>query len=388
MKNVDVTLSVWNKFHSFELISGLVKAGYQARSLDTVRRRSKAQEYKFCLSSAFMMQAAYQMPKSAVGQRMRRMLAQGSLLAFENYAARYATDARCFWCWNNHNLKGMQRAKAAGIPVILETGSTHARWADRRLHEEHEYRSLKYSGHSVSYFTRCDREYGLADIISVPSRFVANTFIEEGISTEKLNINPYGVDVEFWGAKGRSCASRPITFVYTAALTLRKGIPYLMDAWRKADLKDARLYLIGGQDAEILPYLKNLPDNVTPFGFMPHTKVREIYRECDAYLLPSLEEGQARSVLEAMAAGLMPIITEETGATDIMVPGEDGLLVQSRNVDSLVEAFRFAAANRERVRAMGESAKKRVQPYTWDAYGKRCAQLLEKMIGPPAGKRS
>lgn len=91
----------------------------------------------------------------------------------------------------------------------------------------------------------------------------------------------------------------------------------------------------------------------------------------------------ARSVLEAMAAGLVPIVTEETGATDIINDKNNGFVVNSRCIESLTNALQFISRNRNDIKPIGIAAKTSVQDFSWEAYQARAAQLLNQLIGTP-----
>lgn len=374
----DVTVSVWNRFHSFPLIDGLTVAGFDVLGLGTTRHRPHCAEYHCCWSSAFLTQAVHRF------RAFREPLLQAALDRYEKFAAKHALEARCFWGWSNHHHAAFERAKAASIPLILETGSTHARWAGRILNAE--YANQANDHHPVIPAKRMSNmlaEYELADAISVPSSFVARTFVEEGVPPEKLHVNPYGVDINFWQLGFDAPKRKPngsLIFVYCGQIMIRKGIQYLLQAWRHARLTNSELWVIGDPEPACANLMSDLPRGVKHLGRMSHVKLRELYGHADVYVLPSLEEGLARSILEAMAAGLPIIVTEATGITDIMVDGEDGWVVPARDVASLAVALRCAAEDAELTKRRGASAALRVKPFTWEAYGERGASFFRDFI--------
>jgi glycosyltransferase involved in cell wall biosynthesis len=374
----DVTVSVWNRFHSFPLVEGLTLAGFDVLGLGTTRRRPRCREYHCCWSSALLTQASYQFPK------FQERLLEAALDRYENFARTRALDARCFWGWSNHHRAAVEEAKNAAIPIIVETGSTHARWAERALSAEYADQSdLDYAVITPRRMANMLAEYELADAICVPSSFVARTFVQEGVPEKKIHVNPFGVDVDFWRhpvplKNGEQ--NRAFVFVYCGQIMRRKGFHYLVQAWREARLTNSELWLVGVPETACQGLISELPRGVRYFGRKSHEKLREIYAGADAYILPSLEEGLARSILEAMAAGLPVIVTEATGATDIMVDGEDGWVVRAGDAASLAAAMRHAAEDPESTKRRGISAASRVQPFTWDAYGQRAAAFLQSFL--------
>ena len=84
----------------------------------------------------------------------------------------------------------------------------------------------------------CKRqEMELADLVLVASRFVENT-VREFHSQKEIARAPYGVDVEFWTPPPAHNPLGPLRFIYAGQISVRKGVPLLIDAWEKAALKD------------------------------------------------------------------------------------------------------------------------------------------------------
>jgi glycosyltransferase involved in cell wall biosynthesis len=81
----------------------------------------------------------------------------------------------------------------------------------------------------------------------------------------------------------------------------------------------------------------------------------------DLFVLPSLWEGLAMALLEAMAAGLPIVATEVSGTVEVMVPDETGILVPPGNATKLAEAIKLLLHDPERGRAMGAAARRRVE---------------------------
>ena len=87
-------------------------------------------------------------------------------------------------------------------------------------------------------------EMALADLVLAPGSFVERT-IREFHPDKKIARAPYGVDCEFWHPAARRRNDGPLRFIYAGQLSLRKGIPVLLQAWQKAALRDAELELVG-----------------------------------------------------------------------------------------------------------------------------------------------
>jgi glycosyltransferase involved in cell wall biosynthesis len=114
---------------------------------------------------------------------------------------------------------------------------------------------------------------------------------------------------------------------------------------------------------------------VTFTGFQPAEKVRDWYRRSDVFAFPSVNEGLARVLLEAMATGLPVVATPASGAEDCVTPGRDGTIVPVRDSHSLAEALLWHFQNREASREMGKAARAAIEArFT-------VAHYEERMIG-------
>jgi len=123
---------------------------------------------------------------------------------------------------------------------------------------------------------------------------------------------------------------RPFTIINTGSLSLRKGTPYLLEAFRmiRKQIPDARLLLTNAVSDSIKPILakySELPIEWAPY--LPPAQLAERLRSADLFILPSLEEGLVRTALEAMACGLPVILTPNTGAAQYIEEGINGSVV-------------------------------------------------------------
>jgi len=85
--------------------------------------------------------------------------------------------------------------------------------------------------------------------------------------------------------------------------------------------------------------------------------VRALIRNCSVYVLPSYREGTPRSVLEAMATGRAIVTTDVPGCKQTVIQGENGLLVEVKNISALVAALKLLAGDVEKVKSMGRKSR-------------------------------
>lgn len=126
--------------------------------------------------------------------------------------------------------------------------------------------------------------------------------------------------------------------------------------------RDVKLYLVGNgrlrPELEELVSLHNLTENVIFFGKV--LDIPRVLNESHCFLLPSLREGFAKVVIEAMAMGLVPVVSDYPAAEEIIEHSKHGFIVRDQNIDdyvthivSLIDSedmrYRMAKACRKRV---------------------------------------
>ena len=208
-------------------------------------------------------------------------------------------------------------------------------------------------------------EMSLADLVLAPSSFVVETI--RGFHPNKaLALAPYGVDLEFWTADSRNGRSEVLHFIYAGQISLRKGIPSLLQAWEKAALRSAELWLVGSW------YLSDskrtsLPRGVVHVSALSSEGLRDQYRRADVFVFPSFFEGFGLVLLEAMGCGLPAIASAATAGADVLT--EDcGRVLPVGDLEALVDTLRWFDQNRDRLPAMGRAARKRAEECTWERY--------------------
>jgi alpha-maltose-1-phosphate synthase len=209
------------------------------------------------------------------------------------------------------------------------------------------------------------REMELADLVLVPSSFVQST-IQKYEPARKITLAPYGVDLEFWKNGRDASPNRPLKFIYAGHLSIRKGTPLLLEAWKKAALKDAELTLVGpwrlasNKHSEITGNIRYKPP-CSPLA------LRQCYREADIFVFPSFFEGLALVILEAMSCGLPAIASDASGGVDT-ISSNAGRVLPSGNLEALIECLRWFGNNRSKLPSMSHAARRTAEQYTWANY--------------------
>jgi glycosyltransferase involved in cell wall biosynthesis len=136
-------------------------------------------------------------------------------------------------------------------------------------------------------------------------------------------------------------ANRPFTIIHTGGLSLRKGTPYLLEAFRlnRKEVPNAVLRVKRHLRNDVVDIVRRNAD--LPIEWSDHLDFAghvQRYQNSDLMLFPSIEDGFALVVAEALACGLPVITTPNTGASDLIRPGENGEVVPIRDPQALAQA--------------------------------------------------
>jgi glycosyltransferase involved in cell wall biosynthesis len=158
-------------------------------------------------------------------------------------------------------------------------------------------------------------------------------------------------------------------------MTQRKGLADLFAAARLLARKDIEFVVMGTPVAAMGFYRRQYPDFVYEPP-RPHAAVLALMRTCDLLCLPSIVEGRALVVQEAMSQGLPVIVTPNTGADDVVEDGQNGFVVPIRSPEAIVDRVGWLADHRDRLPSMGEVARAAAGRLTWEDYGRTVSEAL------------
>lgn len=300
---------------------------------------------------------------------------------FGRFAARtLPATADIFVGWSGASIETIEVARSRGMRVVIERGSSHIAHQAKVLADEYHRRGVRAVAVDPRMIDRELKEYEAADAIMVPTRYAASTFVQHGTSPSKLVINPYGVNMAKYVAMPVSRPPSPRTrILFVGRIGLRKGIPYLLQAFQKLGTS-FELHLVGPQDAEMDSVARSYPEHIQLHGTLRGASLEARFQDADIFCLPSLEEGLSLALLQAMAAGLPVVATPETGAEDVVTEGQEGFLVPARDAERLASAL-LGLSSRERRVAMGTAARARVaSAFSWSDYGDRAIAAYHRLL--------
>lgn len=280
-----------------------------------------------------------------------------------------------FHGWNSQCLFSIEEAKRREAVTIVERSSSHILTQMELIKEEYETYGIKLKPELDVVIERCVKEYEIADYVSVPSRFVYDSFIKRGFDRKKLILIPLGVDTEKYRPGEKKDKIFRVLFV--GQISLRKGVQYLLKAFSKLKLKNAELLLVGGKGKDMKKIFEEYRRRINLKHIPWSNNLENICHQSSIFVFPSIEEGSALVNHIAMACGL-PVITTFNSGSPVR-DGEDGFLVPIRDVEALKEKILYFYERPEEIKAMGTSAREEIENYTWEKYGEKLIAFYEEI---------
>lgn len=350
----------------------------------TVNRRCDALSGKVCTHAAYEV-VHLLASKLGVGDTADWVIWRNR--KFGQWVARHCLEnIDVVWSFDTASLEIFEVAKERGIRCILDVSIAHPKLGKRIL-QEHAERRPEYAADlddhiSETHMERRLREMELADCLVAGSSFVADSLMAEGIPASKINVNPYGVNLEMFTGADRLFLEEPPVFLFVGWFSQRKGIYYLLEAWEKARLgaTGAKLRLVGGSREDLHFWQSELPKGVEILGRIPHDKLPALYANADVFVFPSLFEGFAKVILEAMASGLPVITTRNACDVDAVIDGGNGFFTELGDVVGLGSAMKQIEADMALRKTMSCKASVASTRYSWTAYGERCRNICLEIV--------
>lgn len=376
MKTPEVVYSIATKLGgpglgltSYNAVKALLEAGFLKKAV-CYGNRSDIKRSKLLVLPGNPAKLLFFLPK-----HYYRPLRKGFL---DYVTSRLILKAGCdvFHGWNNQALRSIKAAKRINASIIIESGSIHRFSKEDILDEEYKRFGLEIKKHPAYTREASLEELSLADYIFLISEFAKATFIKAGFDDKKIFVLGRGVDLSRFKPGVKNDSKFRVLFV--GRLSLRKGVQYLLEAWKELNIKNAELLLVGNIDDNIKPILSkyNNIENIIFTGFLKNPE--EAYKKSTIFVFPSLEEGGAKVTYEAMASGL-PLITTENSAS-VIRDGIDGFIVPIRDSKAIKEKILYFYENPEEVSKLAVNAVENVKHHTWYSYREKLINTYKKIF--------
>lgn len=219
---------------------------------------------------------------------------------------------------------------------------------------------------------------------------VKNDLLNNGITKKPMRVLGYGnvkgVDMEYYRVSEEIRVKseelrKPdtFTFLFVGRIVGDKGINELCEAFDKlSSMANVRLLLVGPYEDSLDPISQKSKDiieqnpAIESVGGKFGDDLLPYYAASDCFVFPSYREGFPNTVLEAGAMGLPSIVTDINGSREIIIEGENGVIVKPQNADALYEAMLNMVKNKEDRERMAGNARKMIADRFEQGFVRKC----------------
>lgn len=186
-------------------------------------------------------------------------------------------------------------------------------------------------------------------------------FIDKKIACVQdiVHINGSGVNLDRFSFNGYP---QEMCFLFIGRMMRDKGINEFLEASQQIKIKypACRFIIVGEFDTNPTAIKKDQLQVYIDLGiveFFGHQNdVRPFIDQASVLVLPSYHEGTPRVVLEAMAKKRPIITTNAPGCKETVIEGENGFMVDVRNIEQIVEKMEYLINNQHLIALMGQKS--------------------------------
>jgi glycosyltransferase involved in cell wall biosynthesis len=260
---------------------------------------------------------------------------------FDSYAARRLPAADHLIAFNGTALAQGRAARRAGFQsVSVVAANSHLKKVVRQHALAHRQYPLEGSW-APRLVRRNVLEYAQADRIYVASRYTWESFTEEGFADDVLSLFPLTPHPRYV-PEATPNPSATFDVVYVGSLSVAKGVPLLIDAFRRLSHADMRLVLVGGwRSRGMRRFIEEARAQDPRIDVRPGDPLEHL-RSARLAVHPAYEDGFAYAPAEALACGVPVIVSEDTGMKELIDPSRNGVIVPTGDLDTLTETIAAA----------------------------------------------
>lgn len=312
---------------------------------------------------------------------------------WKNFPARYLSEQIFFDCFCQKTIKTkadvvmftdsglircVRRASSMGARVIVLHRTLHPRYLLKILKREEAIFGVRGAGSltHVKFISNIVKTLRECDAVFALSELEKENLCRYGIPAEKIISLSQGggVDLNYFKPP-KDKEDEPFTVLLLGNKSLVKGVPYLLLAWKRLNLKNAKLIIAGKHNKNLI----NLFKRRIPFEAPGHVNPLKYYHKAHVFVMPSLGDSFCRAVLEAMSCGLPVIVSESVGAKEIIEDGKEGFIIPCRNIKAIAEKIQYFYDNRKEIKSMGRNARRKAEHYPWEKFSEEVIKYLSEL---------
>lgn len=199
-----------------------------------------------------------------------------------------------------------------------------------------------------------------ADLITSDGQDLAHAIKKLGVPAKKIVVSPMGIDQNLLKKrKEEQHPQKTLTILSTRKLEPLYDLETLLRAASEVvkNYQDKVKFIITGEGSQEqyligLSQKLGLNKSVEFKDFLPRDEFLNLFQQADIYVSTSLSDSTSVALLEAMASGLIPVVTDIPGNREWIKDGENGFLFSPKNHQALAEKILFTISNFDKLNKM------------------------------------
>ncbi|MBC2595615.1 glycosyltransferase family 4 protein [Ruficoccus amylovorans] len=302
--------------------------------------------------------------------------------AFARQSLKYIHDADILHLRSGAGGAGViEKVQQRGIKVVVAHSIAHPTHIRDNLAQEAQHWPDSKASYHTAFWQLVEDDCKRADAILVNSEYVKKSLQQYGLQDKPIHVIHGPVSRKFAVTHERSHTPNRLRLIFTGSFDMRKGARLLLRAMQQLHEQ------YPGISLDVYGTVSLPPDwlsqceaaNIHMHGHVSHDILQQALAEADLFAFPTLSEGCARSVMEAMAAGLPVLTTEDSGAPIEHL--KNGYLLETGSIDSLVEGILYAYNHWQEARQWGQQAATEVaERYTEENFALQLKAFYEQLL--------
>ena len=343
---------------------------------------------QFCQFEGFINSLIHRLDKTHVwSKRYNHYVSKKFQRCLAQYIIRHNVDIVISYDTNSDVLFSILAEKAQSVIRIMDNAHPN------RHYLYHSYqrnlgccgdfiKTLEASGYMTN--ENIAKPYG-EEVKKAQYHIVASSYSEkalmfEGILKERIYKIPYGVDQNKFIEPKRMYEEGNLNVMFLGDVNQRKGIKQILDVAKIMNNQNIVFNITGSGANHFAELYEPYKPYVNFLGYVSFEKLLELLGTNHIFLFPAMGEGFGLVLLEAMAAGIVPITTPNCAGPDLIQDGKNGFIVSVGDSNTIVERILWCATHPTELQAMSEEARKTAKEYTWERYEQGIVAALDEIL--------
>lgn len=333
--------------HAF--VSGYPRMGYDAalEVLQPYLKRADQVQLLFLLANRLHAPTA-----------LKDYLAYLSKVYLDCRARKFAANSDIYLFYNGAGLSTLHYLRKHNCQTqgVVEAVNSHVTYQENLLREEHQLLKLPFRSFPRYEVARRLAEYHESQAVLCPSHFVKQSFVDKGVAEASIYVVPYGFTPPCADNTDASKASNDFIVLYVGQISVRKGLRYLIEGFKKFSHPRKRLWIVGPKVHPSGIDDLTIPAHVKFWGVQKGAALAKLYQQASVFVQPSIEEGLSLVMAEALSFGTPVIATYNTGAKDLFTDGTGGYHIPIRDHQAIAQHLQELADDPDKLQSMQEQA--------------------------------